>query len=76
MYGYVWRGTYTGLVLRNHTIRSTDHIDVKIQVSKRQTLDGMVYYKVEAVAIGEDANNNFVRPEYWVMMESRAVAIV
>jgi hypothetical protein len=36
----------------------------------------MVYYKVEAVAIGEDANNNFVRPEYWVMMESRAVAIV
>jgi len=24
LYGYVWRGSHTGLVLRNHTIRSTE----------------------------------------------------
>jgi hypothetical protein len=26
LYGYVWRGTHTGLVLRNHTIRITDYL--------------------------------------------------
>jgi hypothetical protein len=25
LYGYVWRGTHTGLVLRNHTTRITGH---------------------------------------------------
>jgi hypothetical protein len=50
------------------------HINIKIQVSKRQTSDGMVYYKVEAVAIGEHENNSLVRPEYLVTMESRVVA--
>jgi hypothetical protein len=53
------------------------HINIRIQVSKRQTSDGMVCYKFEVVATGEDANNDFVRPEYegfdFVTMENRMI---